>query len=997
MVTGSHIPFDRNGIKFNLSSGEVLKSDESGILECVQRARRVEYARPPSDSRFGDDGMFKPRQAGDLPAVNPEAGRAYLRRYLDFLPDNALLGQRVVFYQHSAVGRDLLPDLLRSLGAEVVPLGQSEKFVPINTEAISDDKLRQLQRLVDQARQVYGRVDAILSTDGDSDRPLLAGVTEEGRVRFFGGDLLGIVTAEFLNADAVVIPISANDAVDHWAAARCISVTKTRIGSPHVIQGMRQVTGASRVVGWEANGGFLTATSITRNGRTLAALPTRDAALPLLAALSAANENHLSVIELFGQLPRRYGRAGLLDQFPAESGKAVLDYFLPKQCGSQEIVFDAAASSALAANSEQPAAAGGLGEIRRKIEQFFTPEEGFARVARINTLDGLRIFFGNGDIAHVRPSGNAPQLRIYAVANTKARADEIVALALREPDGILRRMEAVVVPPAGESEFAARVRGNIALTAELFARGETPELIGTVSGSATARAFWQDLLDRARESFRAATAVSFVEDLPTNQAFGLLLLWQRLKPHLRGDRGALVAFVFGDGTRSTPFTETDCAQKPAIATFIPAGPGRKKRFLSMVEVALRYFVPVQQFLRRSGFEGLVVKWGDEVQIPTRDLSGSDPLFREADIVRFVSLREMTADEARNKDWVGVEESGRITAFIPRRPLAEMGTLAERGLLQRRGDRLWGGVNLGSIAVSSVLLDCLLEEFSGEVNDPAARRDDRPALDPEFFTALTVAALEDPRACAEAWERAVTECPDARRMDARFPNLIHRLQRVIHTLETRQGRKLKLVAMDFGDQYWGDIGQHAKIREFYLALNQDSPTGEVARAMAGLSGRRDAQGNLIVNSRVSPQTRVSHSVLINATLYGSGVVENSVLIGTCAGNVEIRGGFDVLSRAAELRIQPGGGTYKVVSSTVVQAGAGERLTTLFLPSVGTQVFRVREETDLKDRSRNYAVPVLANPLSFQQAHVEMGSLSMEALEQRRREAVAAIPGLTSRLT
>ncbi|MCB0384946.1 MAG: hypothetical protein KDD43_06105, partial [Bdellovibrionales bacterium] len=28
MVTGSHIPDDRNGIKFNLSDGEILKHDE---------------------------------------------------------------------------------------------------------------------------------------------------------------------------------------------------------------------------------------------------------------------------------------------------------------------------------------------------------------------------------------------------------------------------------------------------------------------------------------------------------------------------------------------------------------------------------------------------------------------------------------------------------------------------------------------------------------------------------------------------------------------------------------------------------------------------------------------------------------------------------------------------------------------------------------------------------------------------------------------------------
>ncbi len=59
-------------------------------------------------------------------------------------------------------------------------------------------------------------------------------------------------------------------------------------------------------------------------------------------------------------------------------------------------------------------------------------------------MDGLRIFFANGDIAHVRPSGNAPQLRIYANADTQARADEIVELCLREPAGILRQLESAV-------------------------------------------------------------------------------------------------------------------------------------------------------------------------------------------------------------------------------------------------------------------------------------------------------------------------------------------------------------------------------------------------------------------------------------------------------------------------------------------------------------------------------------------------------------------------
>jgi len=61
----------------------------------------------------------------------------------------------------------------------------------------------------------------------------------------------------------------------------------------------------------------------------------------------------------------------------------------------------------------------------------------------------VRIYFANGDVAHVRPSGNADELRIYAVADTQARADAIAKAGVAEPDGILRRLERAVSKFAG--------------------------------------------------------------------------------------------------------------------------------------------------------------------------------------------------------------------------------------------------------------------------------------------------------------------------------------------------------------------------------------------------------------------------------------------------------------------------------------------------------------------------------------------------------------------
>ncbi|MCL5098345.1 MAG: hypothetical protein M1608_12625 [Candidatus Omnitrophica bacterium] len=118
----------------------------------------------------------------------------------------------------------------------------------------------------------------------------------------------------------------------------------------------------------------------------------------------------------------------------------------------------------------------------------------------------------------------------------------------------------------------------------------------------------------------------------------------------------------------------------------------------------------------------------------------------------------------------------MTAFIPRRPLAGIKELAERGLMQRRGNGIFGRINLGSIGVSYAFLDCLLDEFKREVNDPTANRKDRPSLDPEFITALTIAAMEDPAARTAAWERARHENQDVEALHRHFPDVVQRLVR-----------------------------------------------------------------------------------------------------------------------------------------------------------------------------------------------------------------------------
>jgi phosphomannomutase len=220
---------------------------------------------------------------------------------------------------------------------------------------------------------------------------------------------------------------------------------KTRIGSPYVIAGLESAleNGGTAVCGWEANGGFLTGSPIERLGRTLAPLATRDAVLPILCVLLAAQEQSLSLFQLFSQLPTRYSRAALLKRFPRSVSRQLIDAYSPAAAGALHFSFGPPPSTRAgdAQSAPAPALQAQMERIRAELQNFFPASMGFTEIAELNYIDGVRVIFSNGEVAHVRPSGNADELRIYAVADSQERADAICQMGVAEPGGILRAME----------------------------------------------------------------------------------------------------------------------------------------------------------------------------------------------------------------------------------------------------------------------------------------------------------------------------------------------------------------------------------------------------------------------------------------------------------------------------------------------------------------------------------------------------------------------------
>ena len=369
MVTGSHIPFDRNGLKFYLPQGEISKEDEARILEST-----VLLVHAPTAS---------------LPGIDPSVLAAYATRYTAAFGDGSLAGMRLGIYEHSSAARDVLHVILRGLGAETLSLGRSDAFVPIDTEAVREEDREQGRAW---ARQ--HRLDAILTTDGDADRPLIA---DEGG-EWLRGDVLGILSARELGARTVVTPVSSNTALELSGLFQ--NTVRTRIGSPFVIAAMASA-GEHPVVGYEANGGFLLGSDVTVNGRSLSALKTRDAVLPMILALTAARARKLKLSELLKELPSRHTFSDRLQDVDVQACRALL----------ARLASDTSAFSRLGNLPLPP-------------------------VTAIDLTDGIRATLQSGDILHLRLSGNAPELRCYAEASSLERAKAICTECLRAMRGV---------------------------------------------------------------------------------------------------------------------------------------------------------------------------------------------------------------------------------------------------------------------------------------------------------------------------------------------------------------------------------------------------------------------------------------------------------------------------------------------------------------------------------------------------------------------------------
>jgi len=166
---------EMNGIKPNRTTGEVLKDHERLILKHVREFMELEFMVREQQSMFDRKGMRKDREElteeqkqlidasiEEIDKVNRDAEQMYIDRYTESFGE--IFDEKtdvIAFMQHMAVGRVMIPEIMKGLGADVRLKHKSRKWTEdlvVDTEDLRPGLAKLMKKIVKSfldARRVY--------------------------------------------------------------------------------------------------------------------------------------------------------------------------------------------------------------------------------------------------------------------------------------------------------------------------------------------------------------------------------------------------------------------------------------------------------------------------------------------------------------------------------------------------------------------------------------------------------------------------------------------------------------------------------------------------------------------------------------------------------------------------------------------------------------------------------------------------------------------------
>jgi len=270
MVTGSHIPPERNGIKFFLPDGNEVYGEIEKEIE---------------DMYFNEN--FKRVSWNEIGKIyNTDA----VKFYKEMLLNEGIKADKpltiVVDLGHGAQSI-VAPFVLRGLGHKIITMNaQMDGFFPGRASEPDRKNLENLMKIVKALNADLG-----IGFDGDGDRSIF--IDDKGE--YIMGDVIGAIIADYImkEGDIVVTGISTSAIIDYVARKHKGRVIRTKVGAADVVNAIMQ---NNAVFGFEENGGSIFPhINLGREG-----------CLTVVKILKILKEKNKKISEIISEYPKFY-------------------------------------------------------------------------------------------------------------------------------------------------------------------------------------------------------------------------------------------------------------------------------------------------------------------------------------------------------------------------------------------------------------------------------------------------------------------------------------------------------------------------------------------------------------------------------------------------------------------------------------------------------------------------------------------------------------------
>lgn len=293
VISASHNPYEDNGLKVFLPSGQKLPREVEELIEKeIHEGNAPELAENPIEDSNAE--MYRHK---------------YLAHFNEDFGGLDLTDKRIVCDCANGAASDLAPKLFRELGAEIIAINN----VPDGRNINRDCGSLHLGRL--QEEVVRQKADIGIAFDGDADRSLF--VDENGKI--VDGDATLWIMANYLKAagnlrkDTVVATVMSNIGLEIALKKLSVVLRRTAVGDKYVL---RELIDSGFSVGGEQSGHIIfPSRSLVGDGM--------QTALFLLDAMRKSSETLSGLTRGFEAFPQILVNVRVSRKLPFEEVEAI--------------------------------------------------------------------------------------------------------------------------------------------------------------------------------------------------------------------------------------------------------------------------------------------------------------------------------------------------------------------------------------------------------------------------------------------------------------------------------------------------------------------------------------------------------------------------------------------------------------------------------------------------------------------------------------------------